>query len=259
MSLLRRLWSEPSVPIKMHSSCDRGLAEKGAPLDPIINEIKGDLLMDVKQQLIKAGRYMLTNQLAWGTSGNMSARINQDMMCITASGTFMGELGLDDFVECHINTGKTKGGRKASKETPFHLGIYRNRADVGAILHSSPFYTTLMACSNEPIHSALFIETMYYLEHVAYVDYYHPGSQDLADAIAEQAERANVVIMRNHGVVVFDDNVNEAMMRLETLEMACRMILQAKASGVTLKSIPEHVVHSFLEDSLYKPRKVIRT
>lgn len=51
--------------------------------------------------------------------------------------------------------------------------------------------------------------------------------------------------------------MNEAMMRLETLEMACRMILQAKASGVQLKSIPEHVVRSFLEDSLYKPRKVI--
>lgn len=213
--------------------------------------------MEVKQQLIRAGRYMLTNQLAWGTSGNISARLSQERMLITASGTFMGELGLDVFVECQIQTGKTEGTRKASKETPFHLGIYRNRPDVGAILHSSPFYTTLMACSEESIHSELFIETMYYLEHVAYVDYYHPGSQDLADVIAEQATRANVVILKNHGVVVFDDNVNEAIMRLETLEMACRMILQAKASGVQLKSIPEHVVQRFFEDSLYKPRKVI--
>lgn len=215
--------------------------------------------MDVKHQLIKVGRYMLSNQLAWGTSGNISARLSQEKMLITASGTFMGELEMDDFAECNIQTGKTEGSRKASKETPFHLGIYRNRADVGAILHSSPFYTTLMACSDEPIRSELFIETMYYLEHVAYVDYYHPGTLDLADAIAGQAKRANIVIMRNHGVVVFDENVNEAMMRLESLEMACRMILQAKASGVQLKSVPEHVVHSFLKDSLYKPRKMIQS
>ncbi len=114
--------------------------------------------MDTKKQLIKAGQYMLANQLAWGTSGNISARVDQERMYITASGTFMGELGLDDFAECLIESGATAGSKKPSKETPFHLGIYRNRPDVGAILHSSPFYTTLMSCSDEPILSELFIE-----------------------------------------------------------------------------------------------------
>lgn len=213
--------------------------------------------MNEIQQLIKAGRYMLDNKLAWGTSGNISARLDKERMIITASGTFMGELQSDDFVEFEIMTGINKGTRKASKETPMHTGIYKNRDDVGAILHSSPFYTTLFACSNEPIHSEMFIETMYYLEKIAYVDYYHPGTQELGDAIAAQSFNANVIIMRNHGVVVFDDTVSEALMRLETLEMACRMILQAKSSGVHINKIPDLVVKSFLEESKYKPRKLI--
>jgi ribulose-5-phosphate 4-epimerase/fuculose-1-phosphate aldolase len=213
--------------------------------------------MDIGKQLIDVGRYMLSNQLAWGTSGNISVRLASDQMLITASGTFMGELSQEDFVKYNFHTGHYVGTRKASKETVMHSGIYQRRTDIGAILHSSPFYTTLMASSNEPILSNLFIETMYYLENVAYVDYFHPGSKELGEAVAEQSSKANIVIMRNHGVTVFDDTVNEALMRLETLEMACRMIITAKSAGIQFNRIPNHVVSSFLEESRYKTRKKI--
>ena len=211
--------------------------------------------MNPKLELIKAGKYMIKQQLAWGTSGNLSMRLDSDNMLITASGTKMAELSEDDFVQWNIQTGVATGERKASKETPMHSGIYANRPDAQAILHSSPFYTTLFACSDEKIVSELFIETMYYLEDIAYVDYFHPGTKNLGQAIAEQSSSANIVMMRNHGVVVFDDSISDALMRLETLEMTCRMILKAKECGITLTKIPDQVVTSFLEDSRYKPRK----
>jgi ribulose-5-phosphate 4-epimerase/fuculose-1-phosphate aldolase len=207
--------------------------------------------------LIEAGRYMLTNQLAWGTSGNISMRLDSEHMLITASGTYMGDLSLDDFVKYHIHSGEYTGIGKPSKETPMHSEIYKRRSDIGAILHSSPFYTTLLASSNEPILSNLFIETMYYLENVAYVDYYHPGTTELGEAVAKQSAFSNIVIMRNHGVTVFDDSLKDALMRLETLEIACRMIITAKSAGIEFNKIPTHVISSFLEESRYKPRKKI--
>ena len=213
--------------------------------------------MEIKKQLIEAGQYLKSNHLAWGTSGNLSARVCDERILITASGTYLADLKDEDFVDFHLLSGTYEGTRKASKETPFHTGIYRERKDAKAVLHSSPFYTTLFACSNEKIISELFIETMYYLENIAYVDYHHPGTQELGDAISKQSLNANIIIMRNHGVVVFDDSIPEALMRLETLEMACRMILKAKECGVKLNLIPETVVTSFLEDSKYKPRKNI--
>lgn len=211
--------------------------------------------MSLRQSLIDTGKYLLTYQLAWGTSGNMSARIDDQFMFITASGTFMGNLAQDDFAKCRIDTGEWVGERRPSKEIPMHSGIYQQRPDAKVILHSSPFYTTLFACSEEPIISELFIETMYYLEHIAYADYHHPGSQGLGEAVREQALNANVIMMRNHGVIVFDDNVADCVMRLETLEMACRMILQAKQAGIRLSKIPDQTVREFLENGNYKPRK----
>lgn len=213
--------------------------------------------MNEKQQLIEAGRYLIEAKLAWGTSGNISARMDDERMAITASGTYMGNLKPDDIAECQIYAGRKKGTRKLSKETPMHRGIYQKRKDAKAILHSSPFYTTLLSCTHLTIFSDLFVEAMYYLEDIEYIDYHHPGSQELAQAVTEKADKANVIILRNHGVVVFEDSVSEAMMRLETLELTCRMILKAKESGVRFCRIPQETVNHFLEKSLYKPRKKI--
>lgn len=213
--------------------------------------------MDTKEELIQAGLYLQRNQLAWGTSGNMSVKVDDEHMLLTASGTKIGELTQEDLILSNIFTGEYTGKKKVSKETPMHSGIYKKREDVKAIIHSSPYYSTFFSCTDLRIQSNLFIETMYYLENIAYVDYFHPGTSELGEAIAQKAEKANVIIMKNHGVVVFDETLEEAKMRLETLELACRMILQAKESGVPLVGLSDTIVNSFLENSRYKPRKRI--
>ncbi len=231
----------------------------GSCLLPLCKAEGGEMVefnqSEIARQLIDTGKYMLANQLAWGTSGNLSARVDREHMLITASGTEMGNLQMDDFSLCNFVEGTWTGSRKPSKEVPMHTAIYQTREDANVVLHSSPFYTTLMASSQEPIVSELFIETMYFLEDVAYVDYYHPGTSELGDAVKEQAEIAHVIILRNHGVILFDDSFADARMRLETLEMACRMIVTAKSAGIPLTKIPDNVVRDFLEGARYKPRK----
>jgi L-fuculose-phosphate aldolase len=210
---------------------------------------------EVAKKLNETGRYLLNNQLAWGTSGNMSARIDEKHILITSSGTNMGNLSVDDFTILNIDTGKWEGKRKPSKEVPMHTGIYQERDDAQIVIHSSPFYTTLVACSNEKIISELFIESMYYLEDIACVEYHHPGTIELGKAVKEKAQESNIIILKNHGVILFDDNYSDAIMRIETLEMVCRMIITSKSAGIELSKIPDHVVIDFRENSIYKPAK----
>ncbi|MDR6553135.1 class II aldolase/adducin family protein [Paenibacillus qinlingensis] len=210
----------------------------------------------VWQQLQEAGRYMLNNGLAWGNAGNISARTRDGHYLITASGTDLGELGEDDFVECSISEGKaTSPDKKPSKEVPMHQAIYESRPDVGAVLHASPFYSTMLACSSETLPSEWFVETMYYLERIERVPYFHPGSRELGEAVREKAGKASVLFLENHGVLVYDKNVKEARMAMHTLEMACHMYVVAKSSGISLRKLPEDVVQSFLNESGYRPRR----
>lgn len=211
----------------------------------------------VVAELQKTGKYMMGYGLAWGNAGNISARTEGDRYAITASGTFLGELDAADLIECSL-AGEVFGqaGRKPSKETPMHRAIYDNRPEIGAVLHASPFYSTLVACSDIQLPSNSFVETMYYLERVERVAYHHPGSEALGLAVAEKAKSANILLLENHGVLVYDTTIREARMALQTLEMACRMLITAQSAGIALTGLPRQAEADFLANSGYKPRRI---
>ena len=211
-------------------------------------------LNEARQQLKTAGRSMLANGLTWGNAGNLSVRLSSDAYLITASGTRLGELGDDDFVECALH-GSLPGSRKPSKETPMHQAIYEQRPEIGAVLHASPFYSTLIACTDLQIPFDLFVEDMYYLERVERVRYFHPGSVELGQAVYAKARQANILLLENHGVLVYDTSIQEAMMGLQTLEIVCRMTLTAQSAGIKLRSLPSSTVTDFLTQSGYRPRR----
>jgi L-ribulose-5-phosphate 4-epimerase len=215
-------------------------------------------LNEARKGLQAAGRYMLDNDLAWGNAGNISARLSPDRYLITASGTRLGELADDDFVECSFE-GVVAGDRKPSKETPMHRAIYEQRPEIGAILHASPFYSTLVACAAIQIPADLFIEDMYYLERIEHVGYFHAGSRELGEAVQGKAGQANILFLDNHGVLVYDTSIQEALMGLQTLEMVCRMAITARSAGLELRSLPASTVTDFLERSGYRPRREWQT
>ena len=210
----------------------------------------------IRQELIKTGKFMMGYDLAWGNAGNISARVDDDHYLITASGTFLGELDESDLVVCSLtNEFQPQGGKKPSKETPMHQGIYENRPEIGAVLHASPFYSTLVACSSLEIPSNWFVETMYYLEKVERVAYHHPGSTALGEAVAEKAKSANILLLENHGVLVYDVSIKEARMALQTLEMACKMLITSKTANIPMNGLSPETERDFLDKAGYKPKR----
>ena len=211
---------------------------------------------ELRKQLQETGKYMMQYELAWGNSGNISARTEENSFLITASGTYLGDLDIEDFAECSLEPKeKIHIGKKPSKEVPMHQAIYETRPEIGAVLHASPLYSTLIASSNVDIPSDWFVESMYYLERIERVAYAHPGSSELGELVREKAAKANILLLENHGVLVYDTSLKEAKMALQTLEMACRMLLISIEAGVEVQWLSKSVVDSFLNESGYKPRR----
>ncbi len=213
-----------------------------------------DSVETIAAALAAAGTSMQSGSLTWGNTGNLSARLGKDRFLITASGASLGALSADDFVVCPME-GTLAGPRKPSKETPMHRAVYQERPEIGAVLHASPFYAMLMACTDLPLPSDLFVEDMYYLERVQRVGYFHPGSSELAEAVRTHAQDANILLLSNHGVLVYDSTIQEALMGLQALEMACRMMVTARSAQIELKKLPQSVVADFLNNSSYRPRR----
>ncbi len=220
------------------------------------NTIDEKTISTLKQQLQVTGRAMFKHSLTLGNAGNLSLRIDADHYLITASGTHLAQLSQDDFVIYNLSDGSFSGMGKPSKETPMHTAVYEIRPGVNAILHSSPFFSTLAACSDLEIPNDLFVEDMYYLERITRVAYHHPGSQALGEVVRQKASQSNLILMENHGVLVYDSSLKEALMAMLTLEMVCRMVVTTKQSGIELNRLPKETVVAFLENSGYRPRQV---
>jgi 3-dehydro-4-phosphotetronate decarboxylase len=213
-------------------------------------------LNEARRELQTVGRQMVELGLAWGNAGNISARAAPDTFMITASGTRLEALADDDLVECPVDPNvPTRYTRKPSKELPMHRAVYELRPEINVILHSSPFYSTLIACSNVEVPGNGFIEAMYYLERVERVPYAHAGSKTLGDGVYAKAPHANVLLLENHGVLVYDTSVREALMALQTLEYTCRMLITARSASIDLRPLPPETVKDFLENAGYKPRR----
>lgn len=212
-----------------------------------------DQLMAAKA-LVDAGHWIAEKCMTWGSAGNLSVRLNEDEMLITASGTCFASLDDSSFTRYNIRTGQISGA-KPSKELPVHLAIYRQSSWAGAVLHASPFYATLAAVSDLPLRNDLFVENMYYLQRMVTIPYAHPGSRDLAESVAQAAAHANVILMKNHGVILYDYSMAEARQTLEILENTCRMCLEAQRAGIHFEPVSPKGVQDFLLHSGYrKPR-----
>jgi L-fuculose-phosphate aldolase len=205
---------------------------------------------NVLNELKHTGKFMMDKDLAWGTAGNISARY-EDGYLISASGTYLGELEEEDFSFC--KAGEHVDGKKPSKEFLMHEGIYEERSEMHAVLHASPFYSTLIANSSLELPSNYFVESMYYLERITRVPFYHPGSKELAQAVKERAKEANIFLLENHGVIVCDTSIKEARTALQTLEYTARMHITALEKNIPINGLTEETVQDFLHNSGYKP------
>ncbi len=198
-------------------------------------------LDSVRQQLCEVGHYLGERGLAWGTSGNISLRMDDEHFLISASGAWLGRLTPEQTALCSLLHERFEGA-KPSVETPMHRAIYRNRPEAQVVVHVSPPYTTLVACSSIEVPTDLNVENIFYLGRIARVPYIHPGTHQLADAVGEAVREHETVILSNHGVITFHQSVPEVLMRVESFEMSCRILVMARMANIPLNHLSSDLV-----------------
>ncbi|MCC6629925.1 MAG: class II aldolase/adducin family protein [Chloroflexi bacterium] len=207
------------------------------------------------QELIRVGQLLFKRDLTWGTAGNLSARVDANHCVITGAGTVLEDLRESDFARAAIDGDDFDGPTRPSSELKVHQQVYLACPDAGAVLHASPFFTTLAASSNLAINTALTPEAMVYVGEIHRVPYMHAGSAALAEAVGRAAPDANVVIMENHGMVAIGPTVKRAFTTLETLEVHCKYEIWARAAGLNLNYIAPALAAEYAAQSAYKLRQ----
>lgn len=173
------------------------------------------------------------------SSGNLSHRLDDGSMLISATGSWLGSLNADQISHIRIDDGTILNGVRPSGEIAMHRTIMEQRPDIDTILHfQSPAATTL-ACLPEETNYNVIIEVPVYIGAVGRVPFIMPCSQMLADAVGHEIKRCSLVQMQNHGQVVCGKGYESTVQKAVFFELASTIILK---SGKRAFIIPEEGV-----------------
>ncbi len=172
-----------------------------------------------KTDIIVSGRLLWEKNLASGLNGNISQRIDDDTILLTAHGACLGHLGEKDILALKLN-GQLLDQGAVSTEKLLHTEIYRNFSDAQAVIHTHTPYINGYFLVNETFVPEIF-EAKMCLGEIRAVVQKTPAVTDAGPVIVS-FKTNNVVVLKNHGVVAKGNNLFDCFLLIQALEEAVK-------------------------------------
>lgn len=187
-------------------------------------------IIDVKNEIVDIGKKLYSKDLTYGTSGNISVRVSQGFL-ITASGTALSDLNLEDIVLIDEHGNELEIDKKASCEKNLHLKIYNKRKDINAIIHCHAPTVSAFAVAHLDLDKPSMAENILYFGKIPLANYGMPSSSQLVENTVEKFDGHDVVLMANHGIIAGDVTLRHAFYKTETAEAYAKVTLYTKILG----------------------------
>lgn len=173
-------------------------------------------------RLVQAG-------LVIGTWGNVSVRLGNQVI-ITPSGADYSKLTDEDMPVIDLSTGQHEGA-KPSSEKGLHLEVYRQRKEIGAVIHvHSPNASTLAAARRE-LPPILDDVAQLIGPSVRVADYALPSTKKIVRTTMRALRGRMAALMANHGAICLGRDLDEAFLCCQVLEKGCKAFIEAEFLG----------------------------
>lgn len=177
------------------------------------------------------GKMLHQRHYVSGCDGNLSVRLEGRRILTTPTGVSKALLMPDQMVIVDLEGVKLDGTLEPSSEIMMHVMIYKQRPDIGAVVHAHPCAATGMSCAGMSISEPICSELILTLGAIPLAPYAIPGSPALSDSLLPFVADHDAILMQNHGVVAYGDTLAQAYLNMETVEHTARIMLIAKLLG----------------------------
>lgn len=218
-----------------------------------------DALQKAKEEVLWGCRLMVERGYLLGTVGNLSARADgTDLVVITPTSLPYDTMTEEDLVVVNLNGEIVSGKHQPSIECSMHLGVYRARSELRALVHTHSKYATTVSLIKElDIMPAIDTEQSLYLGgDINIVPFAFPGSKELAEYVKEGIGTNAGLLMANHGALGVGISMKDAVIASDIIERNSEMYLLLKAGGFDYKPMTEDY-KVFVKEKSKKKRQVI--
>jgi L-fuculose-phosphate aldolase len=175
----------------------------------------------LKEEIIRLGGKLYNLRLAVARGGNLSSRLAQDIILITATSASLGELREEDIITVDLTNPADCANKRLSTEFPLHSLIYKKFSGINQVIHCHPPLTNAYFSVYDDLEILTF-ETKLFLGQIPAVKQFTPSVTNPEEVISA-LKINNLVAIKNHGVVSMGENFTEALYLIESLEEAVRM------------------------------------
>ncbi|CEJ73647.1 L-fuculose phosphate aldolase [[Clostridium] sordellii] len=195
--------------------------------------VKNLKYMEVREQMCDVCHKMW--QLGWvaANDGNVSVKLDDGTFLATPTGISKSFITPEKLVHIDENGEVLDGpeGAKPSSEIKMHLRCYKEREDVGAVVHAHPPTATGYAVAHLDMDRYTMIETVIAIGSIPVTPYGTPSTYEVPDAIAPYLQEHDVLLLENHGALTVGSDLITAYYRMETLELYAKISLTAHLLG----------------------------
>lgn len=176
-------------------------------------------------------------------------------MYLSPSGFALEEIEPEQWIEVDIPTGQvTDSGLRPSSEVLMHLYGYRQKPDIGAMVHTHPPNCIAFTLIEREL-PIMFPDQAALVGRTAYIPYLIPTTDLLADAVAAKVGETSSILLGNHGLVTTGRNLREAYYRTQVVEESAKIYLSARAAGTPVPLTDREVADiAALESEDYRIR-----
>ena len=198
----------------------------------------------VAAELAEIGKNFYARGWVLGTSGNFSAVISREPLClaITSTGLDKGSLTTSQFLEIDNAANVVQGDGRPSAEALLHLAIARG-VDAGAVLHTHSVWSTVLSGSHAP-QGGIALEGFEMLKGLEGVRTHKhrewlpilENSQDMIE-LGERVSKTlrespgiHGFLLREHGLYTWGAGLQEAKRHVEILEFMMEVLVRSGAA-----------------------------
>ena len=188
---------------------------------------------DLRRALVECGRILYERRLLTANDGNLSARLNDAQLIITAAGVCKGRMRPQDLIVINMQGGISGSGAtgRVSSETPMHLEVYLQRPDVNAVIHAHPVFATALSVAGLEFPSDMLPEGVMSLGEVPTTQFAAPASTEDADVVRGLIGQHDALLLRQHGTLTCGPDLEAALILLERIEYVAEVFHRARALG----------------------------
>jgi len=208
-----------------------------------------------REAVLATAKRMLAEGLVEGTSGNISGRLPDGLVCVTPSSVPYDTMALGDLVIVDLGGAVVEGDRSPTTEKDLHLSALRRYPELGAVIHTHAVYATMFALAHEPIPAVIEEVVVYLGGDVPCCDYEGTGTAALGDEVAARLADRGAALLANHGLVTCGSSPEKALHNAALVERTAKIVWGTRAMGATIHPLPDKVgkdmagVYRFLRDN----------